>query len=200
MILSLICSACEVSGDGFRLNGGSLMQGRNAVRAGRWGLPAWLIIFGAAFGYVEAAVVHYLRALMGFGAGYNLGPIHVLVDLKAIKFVQMSTPFLRDAGLQRAETIREAATIVMLLAVAAIAGRTWRRRLGAFLVTFAIWDLTYYLWLRILDGWPHSLFDQDVYFFIPVAWVGPVITPVICSVAIFAAGLWLIAGRKKRSS
>jgi len=74
---------------------------------------------------------------------------------------------------------REAATIIMLLTVAYISATNWKQRIGAFLITFAFWDIFYYIFLKYLTGWPKSLFDIDVYFLIPVPWIGPVITPII---------------------
>jgi hypothetical protein len=76
----------------------------------------------------------------------------------------------------------------MLAAVAFVAANHWRQRLGAFLVGFACWDLAYYLFLRILDNWPRSLLTKDVYFLIPVTWVGPVVTPLVLSVVILVLG------------
>lgn len=44
--------------------------------------------------------------------------------------------------------------IVMMAALFFIAANRWPQRLGAFLVSFACWDLAYYLFLRIIDDWP----------------------------------------------
>lgn len=167
-------------------------------RRGRWARVVWLVVFGAAFGYVEAAVVHYLRRVVGTGTAYLVDGYRVVVDLRVIQFVRPTHPLLLDDSLTRVETGREAATIVMLVAVAVLAAHGWSRRLGAFLVAFATWDLTYYLWLRVLDGWPTSLGDTDVYFLIPVAWIGPVATPVVASLLVAILGVWLLARRSGR--
>jgi len=74
----------------------------------------------------------------------------------------------------------------MLGAIAWIAAKTWRRRVAAFFVAFAVWDLTYYLFLWVLDGWPTSVLDRDVFFLIPVAWVGPVLTALVLSALVLA--------------
>ena len=62
-----------------------------------------------------------------------------------------------------------------------------------FLLTFAVWDLAYYLFLYLLIGFPRSLAATDVYFMIPIAWYGPVWFP-ICVVmpALIAVALRLL--------
>ena len=88
----------------------------------------------------------------------------------------------------------------MLVAIAVVAGETLRRRVAAFFITFAVWDLTYYLFLRVLDGWPTSLLDRDVFFLIPVTWVGPVATAVVASsvVLVVSSRAYLAGGRGRR--
>ena len=147
-----------------------------------------LIIFGVAFGYVEAAVVYYLRDLLNFHAGYALGSYHVLLNLGFITFVSPVHSLLLSSQITSAELFREASTIIMLLAVSYVAGKNLRQRFGAFLIIFACWDILYYVWLRVLDNWPSSLMTKDVYFLIPVTWIGPVITPIVIS------GLMLLSG------
>ncbi len=155
-----------------------------------------LLAFGVAFGYVEAAVVFYLRRLLDYHTGYSVMGRHVYLDLGFIAFVTPDRPVLGDQGVMSAEVAREAATIVMLLAVAFLAARTFGRRLAAFLVAFAAWDLAYYAFLRVLTGWPGSLTDIDVYFLIPVTWVGPVATPLaIFTLAVVGGSWWYLRDR-----
>ncbi len=157
---------------------------------------AALLVFGVAFGYVEAAVVSYLRQLLDYHAGYAVVGRHVYLDLGFIAFVRPDRPVLGAGALTTAETGREAATIVMLAAVAYLAAHRFGRRLAAFLVAFATWDLAYYGFLRLLTGWPTSLTDTDVYFLIPVTWVGPVATPlVIFTVVLVGGSWWYLRGR-----
>jgi hypothetical protein len=79
------------------------------------------------------------------------------------------------------EISREAATIVMLVMIALVAGTTWTEWIIFFLWTFAFWDLFYYLSLYILIKWPPSLRTTDVLFLIPVPWIAPVWFPVAVS-------------------
>jgi hypothetical protein len=90
------------------------------------------------------------------------------------------------------ETGREAATLVMLLGVAMLAGTERWGRLPAFCVSFGVWDLFYFIWLWLLLGWPPSLFTWDVLFLIPVPWIGPVLAPVVVSIALVVGGVLLL--------
>ena len=169
------------------------VRSRREVRL-RW---VALLVFGAAFGYVEAAVVHYLRRIIGVGSEYQVGAETVHLDLGFIAFVSPQRAVLVDPGLVGVETAREAATLVMLAAVAVVAGGPLRRRVAAFFIAFAVWDLTYYVFLRVLDGWPASLATLDVYFLIPVTWVGPVATPVVASSVALVVASWTFLSRPR---
>ncbi len=156
---------------------------------------AALILFGVAFGFVEAAVVYYLRTLIKFHEHYAFGHYRVLLNLGFITFITPGHSLLLTHRVSDVEIARESATIVMLGCVAFLAASSWRQRLGAFMVSFACWDLAYYLFLRVIDNWPRSLFTKDVYFLIPVTWIGPVITPIIISLALLIAGSYLYTQR-----
>lgn len=163
----------------FRLTRGSSPRRTNLIV---------LVIFGVAFGFVEAAVVYYLRTLIHFDGNYAIPHYRVLLNLGFITFVSPAHSLLLNHRISDVEVTRESATLVMLACVAFVAAHRWRQRLGAFLVCFACWDLAYYLFLRVIDDWPTSLFTRDVFFLIPVTWIGPVITPIICSLVILVVG------------
>lgn len=88
------------------------------------------------------------------------------------------------------EQTREAATLVMLLAVALLSSVELKGRIAAFLVAFSVWDLTYYGTLFFWLGWPTSIWDLDVYFLLPVPWVGPVATAIVISSIIGLFSAW----------
>lgn len=140
-------------------------------------------IFALAMAYVEAAVVVYLRRVYG------------IVDLA--RDVVPYQPFLAAT-----EVAREAATLVMLLAVGWAAGRSLQARLGLASLAFGLWDIFYYAWLKTLLGWPASLLAPDILFLIPVPWWGPVLAPVlIAALAVTGGALAVVAdsrGRKVR--
>jgi hypothetical protein len=161
-----------------------------AAGQGRWLRYTALIAFGVGFGYVEAAVVHYLRLALGSQLVYD-GPVRrVYLYLGVIRFVEPMHSMLIDPALGRAETAREAATIIMLAAVAVLAGRSFWHGVAAFFIAFTVWDLTYYLFLHVLTGWPSGLGDTDVFFLIPVPWLGPVATAVVASTVVLAVSSW----------
>jgi hypothetical protein len=94
------------------------------------------------------------------------------------------------------EWIREIATLVMLAGVGILTGRNGIQRLLYALFAFGIWDIFYYVALKLLIGWPASLLTWDLLFLIPVSWLGPVLAPVLNSVTMILMALLLI-GRQE---
>jgi hypothetical protein len=142
-----------------------------------------VVAFALAMGFAEAAVVVYLRAALEAAA--------------AVPAFDPDTP----GTYEPIEVAREAATLVMIAAVGILAGRTPLERLAWAAVVFGIWDIVYYLGLRLTIGWPSTLDTWDVLFLIPTAWVGPVWAPMVVSAALIAVGLaarLLRAGRALR--
>jgi hypothetical protein len=78
--------------------------------------------------------------------------------------------------------------MVMLFAVGFLAGRTWRARIGYAVIAFGVWDIFYYVFLKLMCGWPHSLLDWDVLFLLPLPWWGPVLAPVLISLLMILWG------------
>ena len=152
---------------------------------GRGARIAVLVVFGLAMGWFEAVVVVYIRGLFGMGHGEAIPPPGDVVER-----------FNRLPWLLPTEQSREAATLVMLAAVAWLSARAWRARLGVFLLIFGVWDIAYYLALYIMLRWPPSLATLDVLFLIPPSpwWTQPVWLPVAISVGFIAVGLRLFAG------
>ena len=153
-----------------------------------------LLLFGISFGYVEAAVVVYLRALYE-PIRLQVNPRRAVGEL----FPLMTRDELRAATPERlrlsgTEVVREAATMMMLAGVALVAAGQWKLWLPAFAVAFGTWDLFFYVFLKVLVGWPASLLTWDVLFLIPVPWTAPVLAPAIVSVSIIAMGLIALRG------
>ena len=121
----------------------------------------WLVValYAVAMAWVEAAAVYYLRSLIHRIEPYQPYPLPMA------------------AGFGEAELIREIATLIMLFTVGWLAGATWRTRLGYSVVAFGVWDIFYYVFLRLMTGWPKSLLDWDILFLIPLPWWGPVWAP-----------------------
>ena len=123
----------------------------------RWAL---VVVFAIAMAWVEAASVFYVRALVDRIEPYQAHPLPM------------------NGALGYVESFREAATLVMIAAVGALAGRTWRRRAGYAALAFGAWDIFYYVFLHLISGWPRTLMDWDILFLLPLPWWGPVLAPV----------------------
>ncbi len=153
---------------------------------------AGAFIFGLAFGFVEAAVVVYLRLAT------TILPWSKFLGLQAgVPAIPEPTVQILNSAPEKlimVEVLREAATMVMLLSVAFLGARKLAERSALFLWTFAIWDIAYYAGLRALIHWPASLRSVDVLFLIPVPWISEVWFPLAVSVltlaAILAANRW----------
>lgn len=132
----------------------------------------WIVVacFAIAMAWLESATVYYLRTLVDRIEPYQPNPLPI------------------QGTLGQVELVRELATLVMLFTVGVLAGRTWRARWGYAAVAFGLWDIFYYVFLRIMCGWPRSLFDWDVLFLLPLPWWGPVLAPVSIALLMIAWG------------
>jgi hypothetical protein len=154
-------------------------------RAGRgWRMPSYvsLWLLALAFGWVEASLVLYLREI------YLVQSSQAAMTSQAgLQVTLVSIP----SRYVRLEIVREAWTLVLLAAAGWLAGRRLADRLGAFLLLFGIWDLTYYAVLWLVSGWPESLRAWDILFLIPLPWVAPVWAPATVAAIFIAAGSYL---------
>ncbi len=141
----------------------------------------WITIFSIAMAFIETSVVVYIRKLY-YPEGFRF-------PLKMI-----------ESNIGITEYFRELATIVMLISVGIVVGKNNLQRFAYFIYVFAIWDIFYYVFLKTILNWPESLFTLDVLFLIPVTWVGPVIAPIICSIAMILLGLSIIYLQNKNKS
>ncbi len=132
-----------------------------------------VIAYSVAMGYLEAAVVVYLRGALGIGV--SAVPTGVVGDLDQL----LAT-----------EAVRELATLVMIAAVGWLAGGSGLEKFAWTAVVFGTWDIVYYVGLFAIIGWPPSLLTWDVLFLVPLTWVGPVWAPVSVSIALIGGGLF----------
>ncbi len=130
-------------------------------------------IFGIAMAYLETTIVVYLR-LLYYPDGFEF-------PLKIIH---------ADVGL--IEIGREAATIVMLWFVARMAGKNFRERFALFLFSFAVWDIFYYVFLKLLLNWPGGLLTWDILFLIPVPWIAPWLAPALVSIGFIGCAVYVL--------
>lgn len=123
-----------------------------------------LFVYAIAMALVESAVVIYLRELY-YPSGFF---VQSAEDLAVIPY-----------RILRVELWREAVTIIMLAGIGYLAFQKVKEKFLAFVFTFSVWDIFYYLFLYIFLGWPSSFATLDVYFLIPWPWIGPVWLPLI---------------------
>ena len=143
------------------------------------------VVFSIAFAYIESAVVVYLRVIFHpDGFTFPLSNVDTILQHKAL--------LLTEIG-------REAATIVLILTGAWLFGRNLRQRFAYFLTIFAVWDIFYYIWLKVFSAclqaipdWPLSIMDWDILFLIPVAWAGPVVAPVLVSITLLVFAMIIL--------
>lgn len=133
----------------------------------------WVSLFAIAMGFMESAVVIYLRELY-YKTGFDF-------PLKQI------SPYVA-----KIEFFREIATIIMLVGCGIMAGKNKLQRFAYFVLAFAIWDIFYYVFLYVCLGWPQSLSTWDILFLIPVPWVGPVWAPCLLSLLMIVGALFVI--------
>ena len=140
-------------------------------------VAAWAI----AFALVEAMVVVYLRRLFGLQYRLTFTPADFRYPRAYLGY----------------EQAREAATMVMLLGVGYLAGRTWLQRLAFWLFAFGVWDIFYYVWLWVLLRWPSSPGTRDLLFLIPREWWAPVWQPVLASLGFIAVAVLILAKTRR---
>jgi hypothetical protein len=129
----------------------------NLPHVTRWTV---VVVFALAMAWVESAVVFYIRTMIDRIQPYQADPLPLIGTLGPV------------------ELMREVATMVMLFTVGLLAGRNWRSRLGYSALAFGVWDIFYYVFLKVMCGWPNSLADWDILFLLPLPWWGPVWAPV----------------------
>lgn len=134
----------------------------------------WVCVFSIAMAFLETAIVVYLRKLY-YPEGFVF-PLKMIDPVVAV-----------------IEVFREFATVVMLAGIGIIAGRRNIERFAYFIFAFAVWDIFYYVFLKVILNWPESMLTWDILFLIPLAWVGPVLAPVINSVTMIILAFVIIS-------
>ncbi len=129
-------------------------------------------IFAIAMGILEAVVVVYLRQIY-YPEGFYFPIIMMAPEIVGV------------------ELAREFTTLIMLVCIGLLAGKSGNEKFAWFLYTFGVWDIFYYVGLKLFLDWPQSLLTWDILFLIPVTWVGPVLAPVICSLTMILLAIFI---------
>lgn len=132
-----------------------------------------ITIFAIAMGFLEAVVVVYLREIY-YPNGFEF-PLSLI-----------------DPEIFKIELVREITTLVMLVCIGLLSSEKRQGKFAGFLFAFGVWDIFYYLGLKIFLNWPESFLTWDILFLIPTTWLGPVLAPLICSVTMILLGLLVI--------
>ena len=132
-----------------------------------------IIILSIAFAYIESAVVIYLRSLY-YPNGFpfplqTFNNSHLLIELG-----------------------REVSTIIILIGLGYIVGKNFLQRFAFFMFTFGVWDIFYYIWLKVFINWPESFLSWDILFLIPFPWLGPVLSPILVSLCLILSSMIII--------
>ena len=172
------------------------MASRSSSKA-VWPRLAVVAVFALAMAYLESATVVYLRALFHISGDLvtftpTRGSIWFSLPYFTLLRPAALVKVLPTANIAYAEVGREAATIVMLLAIGWLSGRNLKTRSAYFFFAFGVWDIGYYLFLRLLIGWPASFKALDVLFLIPGPWLAPVFLPVLISAAMILVSMLVI--------
>jgi hypothetical protein len=130
----------------------------------------WVSVYAIAMALLEAVVVVYIRGLL-----------------------QITENHVSLGSYVRMEIWREAATVVMLVAVGWLSGRKRIDRWAYGLYAFGLWDIWYYIWLKALIRWPVTLLDWDTLFLIPLRWWGPILSPILIAVLICVTAVLAVA-------
>ncbi|MBL0033080.1 MAG: hypothetical protein IPP27_13230 [Bacteroidetes bacterium] len=141
----------------------------------------WLTLFGIAMGFLETSVVIYLRKIY-YPDGFRFPLVEIGNDILLV------------------EILREFATMIMLLSIGLLIGKTKLQRFAFFIFSFAVWDIFYYIFLKILIDWPESFLTPDILFLIPVPWVGPVMTPIILSISMIVLSFIILRHEESQKS
>lgn len=141
-----------------------------------------VILCAVAFAFVESAVVEYLRA------------IYYPLDQGGFRFPLLTVDQLEAMGPEHLRRLvielgREFCTLVMLATLAVAAGSNRREAWAHFVIAFGVWDVFYYVWLKLFLDWPPGIMTWDLLFLLPVPWVSPVLAPVLVSVTMICCGL-----------
>ena len=131
-------------------------------------------LFAIAMGLLEAICVVYIR--------------QILIPLDG----SLNEIILSNYDLT-IEIIREITTMVMLITIAILAAYNWRTRLSMFFLAFGVWDIFYYIGLKLFLDWPTTtIMEWDALFLIPVNWYGPVLAPVLISIYFIIVSVTII--------
>ncbi len=124
-----------------------------------------LTFFAISFAYIEASVVVYLRDIL-YPDGFSF-PLRPLAPQR----------LLVEAG-------REFFSLILMFSISLVSSSRFWNIFSSFCFIFGVWDIFYYIWLKLFLDWPSSLLEWDILFLLPVPWSGPVMAPILVSLTL----------------
>ena len=131
---------------------------------------AVVAVYAVAMAWVEAAVVYYLRTMVNRIEPHQPNPLPIMGGLGQGGIGARGGHAGHVVGSRHLGRPKAGAA-------------AWYAA-----VAFGFWDISYYAFLKVLCGWPHSVFDWDILFLMPLPWWGPVLAPVLISLLMIGWG------------
>lgn len=137
-----------------------------------------LTALALALGYLDAVSRFYLRGTME-------------IAQEGGDFARAAVEGMPDRVLALEQT-RHAALVLVVVAVAVIAGRNGLQQGGTFCFTLGAWGVLRYAALRGIVNWPTTLLDADAVLLLPRTVYAPVWMAIVVGLALAATGVALI--------
>jgi hypothetical protein len=131
-----------------------------------------------AIGYVDAVATFYVRGMLE-------------VSQEGGNFAQAVTEAM-PPRIVALEQTRQAATVLVLVAMAIVAGRNLQQQFGTAFYALGGWIVLRYAAIRTITDWPAGLADIDTVLYLPHAVYAPVWMPIVIGLGVAAIGVTLI--------
>ena len=120
--------------------------------------PRWIVVvvYAIAMAWVESAVVYYLRTMIDRIEPYQPNPLPIVGGFGPVEWSANCDAWSCSSP------------------SGCSPGAIGARASGTAAIAFGVWDIFYYVFLKAICGWPHSLADWDILFLLPLPWWGPV--------------------------
>ncbi|MGI5819587.1 MAG: hypothetical protein ACOX9R_16000 [Armatimonadota bacterium] len=133
-----------------------------------------------AVGYVDAVATFYVRGMLQV-AQEGGGFAQAVTEAMPPRIVAL-------------EQTRQAATVLVLVAVAIVAGRNLQQQFGTAFYALGGWIVFRYAAIRTITDWPGTLTDVDTVLYLPHAVYAPVWMPLVVGLGAAAIGVTLVRG------
>jgi len=131
-----------------------------------------------AIGYVDAVATFYVRGMLQV-AQEGGGFAQAVTEAMPPRIVAL-------------EQTRQAATVLVLVTVAIVAGRNLHQQFGTAFFALGGWTVCRYIAMRTITDWPGALTDVDTVLYLPHAVYAPVWMPIVIALGVMAIGATLV--------